>query len=288
MQAGAEFPRCRKGGFWQEPSIWPLCVEPPKCQPDVGPSMPVSVNNSGLVGTYTELLEGEATEFRCNDSIRAISGGNQEMIFDEPADTSAAANGGEDAAADNGDTESGDTDANSSGANNAEAGATDADATDASETESTGTSRKRRRRNTGSTRKIFKVTCGSSGNWEAPFDEDWPTCELLPDKHCSVAQDLNNTIPEGFKLKSEAVTEVLNGETLMFVCSETSAPHAAVMADGSRVTEFGLTCSDTGEFNPVWPEKCEPFQVRTKSLITESTFCLAIGLRGLLLPQHEQ
>ena len=111
------------------------------------------------------------------------------------------------------------------------------------------------------TRKYFKVTCGSSGNWEAPYDEDWPTCELLPDKHCSVAQDLNNTIPEGFKLKNEAVTEVLNGETPMFVCSETSSAHAAVMADGSRATEFGLTCSDTGEFDAVWPEKCEPFLV---------------------------
>ena len=30
-------------------------------------------------------------------------------------------------------------------------------------------------------RKYFKVTCGSSGNWEAPYDEDWPTCELLPE-----------------------------------------------------------------------------------------------------------
>ena len=107
------------------------------------------------------------------------------------------------------------------------------------------------------------MTCGSSGNWEAPYDEDWPTCELLPDKHCSVAQDLNNTIPEGFKLKNEAVTQVLNGETLMFVCSETSSPHAAVLTDGSRVTEFGLTCSDSGEFDAVWPVKCEPFLVNT-------------------------
>ena len=56
MEPGAEFPRCRKGGFWQEPSIWPLCVEPPKCDPSIGPSMPLSVNNSGLVGAYTELL----------------------------------------------------------------------------------------------------------------------------------------------------------------------------------------------------------------------------------------
>ena len=120
------------------------------------------------------------------------------------------------------------------------------------------------------------MTCGSSGNWEAPYDEDWPTCELLPDKHCSVVQDLNNTIPDGFKLKDAGVSQVLNGETLMFVCS--SSADAAVLADGSRVTEFGLTCSDTGEFDPVWPTKCEPFQViiiilqKLQIYFTESSF----------------
>ena len=38
--------------------------------------MPVSVNASGLVGSYAALLEGEVTSFQCNDSIRAISGGD--------------------------------------------------------------------------------------------------------------------------------------------------------------------------------------------------------------------
>ena len=250
MESGAEFPRCRKGGFWQEPSIWPLCVEPPRCDPSIGPSMPVSVNNSGLVGAYTELLEGEFTEFRCNDSIRAISGGNLDMIFDEPADTSS------------GEAETSD-EATDGATDGADTSGTDTSGTDGTDTSDTSGTKKRRKRNTSGARKFFKVTCGSSGNWEAPYDEDWPTCELLPDKHCSVAQDLNNTIPEGFKLKNEAVTQVLNGETLMFVCSETSSPHAAVMTDGSRVTEFGLTCSDSGEFDAVWPEKCEPFLVNT-------------------------
>lgn len=276
MESGAEFPRCRKGGFWQEPSIWPLCVEPPRCDPSIGPSMPVSVNNSGLVGTYAELLEGEFTEFRCNDSIRAISGGNLEMIFDEPTDTSSGeaetSDGATDGATDTGGTDTSGTDTSGTDTTGTDTSETDSSGTDTSGTDDSGTdtsgtdtsgTQKRRKRNTSGPRKFFKVTCGSSGNWEAPYDEDWPTCELLPDKHCSVAQDLNNTIPEGFKLKNEAVTQVLNGETLMFVCSETSSPHAAVMTDGSRVTEFGLTCSDSGEFDAVWPVKCEPFLVNT-------------------------
>ena len=277
MEPGAEFPRCRKGGFWQEPSIWPLCVEPPKCDPSIGPSMPLSVNNSGLVGAYTELLEGEFTEFRCNDSIRAISGGNQEMIVDEPTATdtsddasSGAADSGTDnageAADDSGNAAGGGADDNAAGADDSAGGADTAGAEsgDTGGDGAAGTNRRRRRDTSGGssgTRKIFRVTCGSSGNWEAPYDEDWPTCELLPDKHCSVVQDLNNTIPDGFKLKDAGVSQVLNGETLMFVCS--SSADAAVMADGSRVTEFGLTCSDTGEFDPVWPTKCEPFQVIT-------------------------
>ena len=52
------------------------------------------------------------------------------------------------------------------------------------------------------------MRCGAKGIWEAPYDEDWPSCELLPQHHCSVAQDLNNTIRQGFKLQAEAVTQV--------------------------------------------------------------------------------
>ena len=55
---------------------------------------------------------------------------------------------------------------------------------------------------------VFNVRCGAKGIWEAPYDEDWPSCELLPQHHCSVAQDLNNTIRQGFKLQAEAVTQV--------------------------------------------------------------------------------
>ena len=55
---------------------------------------------------------------------------------------------------------------------------------------------------------MFNVRCGAKGIWEAPYDEDWPSCELLPQHHCSVAQDLNNTIRQGFKLQAEAVTQV--------------------------------------------------------------------------------
>ena len=36
VEEGAEYPRCRKGGIWQAPNIWPRCVEPPRCDPTIG------------------------------------------------------------------------------------------------------------------------------------------------------------------------------------------------------------------------------------------------------------
>ena len=204
VEEGGEFPRCRKGGIWEGPLTWPLCVDPPRCNPDIGPPMPVSVNTSGLVGAYSDIFEGDDILFRCNDSIKAISGGNAAMLGNE---TSAVA-----------------------GSNDT------------------------------ITETVFKVRCGDKGIWEAPYDEDWPTCEVLPQHQCSVAQDMDNgTIPAEFSPADASVTSVLNDQIMSFKCSNSSL--AAVMSDGSRVTEFSFNCSSTGEFVGVeWPDRCELYQ----------------------------
>ena len=106
--------------------------------------------------------------------------------------------------------------------------------------------------------KVFQVTCGDKGFWVVPADEDWPTCQLLPNKHCSVKQDLNNTIPDGFKLKDSAVSSVLNTESLSFTCATDG--HRAVLSSGVRVAEFSLLCDDNGKFVETWPTSCEPYE----------------------------
>ena len=184
--------------------MWPLCVDPPRCDPIIGPVMPMVANITGLTGEYTDIFEGNDILFQCNDSIRALTGGKEESIGN----------------------------------------ITTTDST-TNETETT---------------IVFKVRCGDKGIWEAPYDEDWPTCELLPSKHCSVEQDIvNATIPDGFALADASVTKVLNNETMSFKCSETG--QAAVMADGSRVTQFSFTCNVNGEFESVtWPDSCQVYE----------------------------
>ena len=111
------------------------------------------------------------------------------------------------------------------------------------------------------TETVFQVTCGDRGNWVLPADEDWPTCQLLPNKHCSVEQDLNNTIPDGFKLKDSAVASVLNNQSLSFTCATDG--HRAVVSSGSRVTrvaQFSLLCDDSGKFVETWPTACELYE----------------------------
>ena len=106
--------------------------------------------------------------------------------------------------------------------------------------------------------KVFKVTCGEDGIWTQPNDEDWPTCQYLDSAECSVAQDLNNSLPAGFKLKDAAVSSVLINQSLDFVCNETG--QAAVPRSGPRVTEFSIQCGTEGKFNTSqWPERCEEF-----------------------------
>ena len=106
--------------------------------------------------------------------------------------------------------------------------------------------------------KVFKVSCGEDGIWTLPNDEDWPTCEYLDSAECSVQQDLNNSLPAGFKLKDSAVSSVLNNQSLDFVCNETG--HAAVLSSGIRVTEFSVQCGTEGKFeSDQWPVRCEEF-----------------------------
>ena len=69
-------PRCRRGGNWGAPSVWPLCVDPPRCLASAAPALPA---DSGLAGTYTDLLEAETTQMRCNDTQRELVGGNSNM-----------------------------------------------------------------------------------------------------------------------------------------------------------------------------------------------------------------
>ena len=202
VEDNAEFPRCRKGAVWEGPFVWPLCVDPPRCDPLIGPAMPLTANTSGLIGTYSDLLEEEKTDFRCNETIREIVGGNGNMT--------------------------------------------------ANVTETNPTT------NITSTVRVFQVTCGEKGIWEAPNDDDWPVCQLLPNKHCSVEQDLNNTIKAGFKLKTASISSVMNNQSLMFVCEQ--AGFAAVWANGTRVTEFPLVCDDNGEFVKTWPDNCTQYQ----------------------------
>ena len=133
---------------------------------------------------------------------------------------------------------------------------------------------------------VFKVTCGESGIWTQPNDEDWPTCEYLPSAICSVAQDLNNTIKEGFKLKDPSVTSVLNNESLAFVCNETG--YAAVLISEARVLEFSLQCSADGVFSSPWPVRCEEFNNCVASSFPSQTGNLTVvaGQESVNVSQH--
>ena len=57
LETGAEHPHCRRGGTWNSPLIWPLCKDPPRCSAAAGPARPINVQESGLVGTYADLLQ---------------------------------------------------------------------------------------------------------------------------------------------------------------------------------------------------------------------------------------